>query len=560
MAKKWIPLVFVLFLGVCLISSCTRRPDTTEEETTPTVSSSSSEAYTAETSVKIPIATQKPTTTSTSTPSPAPVYTYMDFEGNIVDESVLDPYSEVDDVKYYVYEEGGQYGVRTGDGKILTEAVYDCIFDFSQATKRAYVVKDGLTGMIDLKGNTTIEPKYDSGNINLTYYSGSLFFYRQNDLYGALDLDGNVVFEPKYLDIPQAYGCSQYFAVVDEEEKSGIIDIKGNLVVDCQYEYYEIRGITPSGYYFAGDSLNSIDGDHYVTYNNQAEVIPDPDMSAFWACSDDGENFGIFNVLTGEYQYPPTGGPSKDNYVDWGEAYFLAFPTAPYATFTYAGKQGIADIKNGTILFEPIYEKIEYCQNGYFEYSENGKYGLMNESGKILLSCQYNDINYTSPFGEVVVSSDDGQGIVNISGEVLLAPQNTYRIGPYLSTMDGFEIMNAGFEDSIGIANRDGTIRVKPMDGTVVQRDWQLWDEEYDYTNTDFIVLDCEDGDKILRSDGFIDIPDYVDYSGELIIVQDKNGLMGLINSSGETLIEPIARSMEFAYNNHGLVCLKVTV
>ncbi len=556
MTKKLIPLVFVIFLGLCLITSCGRHPDTTEEKTAPTVASFASESPPSETSMKKPTATPTPTATATPTASPTPVYIYMDFEGNIVDESVLDPYSEVDGVKYYVYEEDGKHGIRTGDGTILTEAIYDRIYDFSQVTKRAYVLADGLTGMIDLNGNVVIEPKYDSGDIFLQYYEGSLFLFFQDNLYGALDLDGNVVFEPKYFNILNAYGNPQYFVVVNEEGKYGMIDIKGNLVVDFQGE--QITGISPSGYYFTWESLNRVDGDHYVTYNNQGEIIMGPDMSAFWACSDDGENFGIFNILTGKYQYPPTGGPSEDNFVDWGGAYFGTLPTAPYATFTYAGKQGIANIEEGTIIFEPIFDKIEYCLNGYFKYSENEKYGLMNESGGILLSCQYNDINYTSPFGEVVVSAGGGQGIVNTSGKVLLAPQSTYQFGPYLSSMDGFEISNSNYEDSIGIVNRDGTIRVKPDEGTVVQKDWELWDEEYNYTDTDFFILDCEDGDKILRSEGFIDILDYVDYSGEWIIVKDKSGLMGLMNSSGETLIEPFAKSMEFVYNNHGLVCLKV--
>lgn len=556
MTKKLIPLVLVLFLGVLLIS-CGRYPDTADKETAQTISSSS-DVQPAETSAKKPTAAPTPAATVTPAPSPTPIYIYMDFEGNVVDESVLDSYSEIDGVRYYVYEEDGQYGVKTGDGKILTDAIYDRIYDYSQVTKRAYVMKNGLTGMIDLNGNVVIEPKYDSGNIPLQYYNGNLFFYRQNDLYGALDLDGKVVFEPKYPEILSSDKNAQYFTVANKEEEYGIIDIKGNLVVDFQEKY--IIGISPRGYYFTWDDLDSVDGDHYITYNNQGEILVNPDASAFWACSDDGENFGIFNILTGEYQYPPTGGPSEDNCVEWGDAYYGALPTTPFATFTYAGKQGIADIENGIIVFEPIYETIECCQNGYFKYSENGEYGLMNESGRIILSCQYNDISDSSPFGEVVVSSDDGQGIVSTSGKTLLAPQSTYNIGPYLSKMDGFEISNPKLKDSIGIMNRDGTIRVKPQEGTVVQLEGLLWEDEYEYTNTDFFLLDCEDGDKLLCSEGFIDILDCVDYSDELIIVQNKNGLKGLINSAGETLIEPFATSMEFAYNNHGLVCLKVAV
>ena len=482
----------------------------------------------------------------------------MDFEGNVIDKSVLDPYSEVDGVKYYVYEEDGQYGVKTGDGKILTEAIYDQIYDYSQITKRAYVFIDGLVGMIDLNGNVVIEPKYDPGNLTLEHYEGSLFFFFQNDLYGALDLDGNVVFEPEYSYIQLQHGNPQYIAVVNEEGKFGFIDNKGNLVSACQYEYFDIGDISPGGYFFTADGLYTIYGDYYATYNHMEEIIAQADMSVFWACSDDGENFGIFNILTGKYQYPPTGGSQNDNRVNWGSTYYGVLSTAPYASFEYAGKQGIADIEKGTIIFEPIYEEIEYCQNDYFKYSENGKYGLMNASGKILLSCQYNDIYYTSPFGEVVVSTTDGQGIVNTSEKTLLAPQDSYQIGPYLSEMNGFEISLSGNRDSIGIADRDGTIRIEPELGVVVQTDWFVEDDEYNYTNTDFFILNCEGNDKILRTDGFIDMLDYVDYSGELIIVQDKNGLMGLINSSGETLIEPFAKSMEFAYNNHGLVCLKV--
>jgi len=558
MKKSLIPILLVLVLGLCLISACKHRADKTKEMTEPSVSLSVMETAPSENSWKKPTPTTITTPTPTPEPTltPEPVYIYMDSEGNVIDKSVLDPYSEVDGVKYFVYEKDGLYGVKTGDGEILTEAIYDRIYDFSQITKKAYVLVDGLAGMIDLNGNVVIEPKYDPGNFHFSYYEGSLFFFFQDDLYGALDLDGNVVFEPKYSQILLTYGNPLYMAVVNEEGKSGIIDNKGDLVVDFQDE--QILGISPNEYFFTREGLNSVDGDHYVTYNNQAEIIVDPDTSAFWACSDDGENFGIFNILTGEYQYPPTGGSEENNWVNWGDAYFGTLPTAPYATFTYAGKEGIADIEKGTIIFEPIYEKIEYCQNGYFKYSENEKYGLMSTSGKVLLSCQYQNILYTSPSGEIVVTTKDGSGIVNTSGISLFAPQGTYQIGPYLSKIDGFEISIPEFEDSIGIANRDGTIRVEPELGTVVQEDWDLWDEEYDYTNTDFFILDCEDGDKILRKDGFTDILDYVDYSGELIIVQDKNGLMGLIKSSGETLIEPCAQSMEFDYNNHGLVCLKV--
>jgi len=569
MKKSIIPLLIILVLGLCLVSSCTHRA-ATGEFTEPGTSRSVIETASSETSGRIPAPTAIPTPSTIPTPiptptptpeptlTPEPVFIYMDFKGNVVDKSVLDRYSEVDGVKYFVYEDGGRYGVKTGDGKILTDAIYDRICDFSQITKKAYVVADGYAGMIDLNGNVVIEPKYNPGDIDFSYYEGSLFFYFQDDKYGALDLDGNVVFEPKYSQILSRYGNPQYIAVVNEEGKSGIIDMKGNLVVACQYEEYEIQSISQDGYYFTWEGLHTIDGDNYTTHNNQAEIIPSPDMSVFWACSDDGANFGIFNTITGEYEYPPTGGSVENNWVNWGDAYFGILPTAPYTRFTYAGKEGIADIEKGTIVFEPIYETIEYCQNGYFKYSENEKYGLMDASGKVLLPCKYQNILYTSPYGEIVVTTKDGSGIVKTSGKILLAPQDTYQIGPYLSEIDGFEIALYGNRDSFGIANRDGSIRVEPELGTVVQKDWDLWDEEYNYTNTDFFILDCKDGDKILRNDGFTEILDYVDYSGELIIVQDKNGLMGLINSSGGTLIEPCAKRMEFAYNNHGLVCLKV--
>lgn len=567
MKKTIIYLLFILLLGTSFISACTRLTSSGVSEATDNSVPLTSASRYSETSITTVDPTQTPSPSPSATPSPSPaptkepVFIYLDYEGNLLDGPAPDLFAEVDGIKYYIFEENGLFGIKKETGEILTEAMYDRIYNYSSITQRAYVSIDGLTGMIDQNGAVVIEPKYDSGLIWLDEYEGKLFFFLQDGLYGALNLNGKLVFEPRYADLYSVYGNPAYIIVINEEGKSGLIDMNGNLVVNFQFETYEIVTPSPSGYFFTSDELWSIEGDHYVTFGYMGDIYLSPDDSVFWPCSDDGQNFGIFNINTGKYEYPPEGGSVEDTWVNVYGSLVGAFGTYPYTTFSYNGKEGIADIKAGKIIIEPLYENIEYCQNGYIKYAQDGKYGLMNLEGQKLLPCLYDDILFTSPFGEVVVSTSDGHGIVNTSGETLLAPQDTYRFGPFLNYFDGFQISTG--EQDIGIADRDGTIRIVPEKGIVVQLDWDLWDEEYDYTDDYFFILDSTDGDKILRKDGFIDIPDFVNYSGDFIIVQDENNLMGVINSSGEVIIEPYAESIEIEYDttsdHGGEICLIVT-
>ncbi|NLC88297.1 MAG: hypothetical protein GX682_06010 [Clostridiaceae bacterium] len=157
---------------------------------------------------------------------------------------------------YFKLYENEKYGIIDAKGNTLVEAKYDNI-DIPNPSKPVFIVYSNYdsqkgeyeTQVINEK-NEKILTQYEQvlpitlkeSNSSLPYEK-SVLVYKENNKYGIIDFKGKKITNALYNSIESLLykeGC----LIVKKEEKYGIINIKGKDVVKTEYD-----SITADGYY-----------------------------------------------------------------------------------------------------------------------------------------------------------------------------------------------------------------------------------------------------------------------------------------------------------------------
>lgn len=225
---------------------------------------------------------------------------------------------------------------------------------------------------------------------------------------------------------------------------------------------------------------------------------------------------------------------------------------------------------NGQMLFTD-YEKVEAIdnydskQNIWFEknvlrVSKEGKYGLIDFEGNVLLDCDYDKIESLKGVEENFVISRNGKvGLVNSKGQIVI---NT----DYIQIL----VMKEGYKDEYIVKNESGKYGVVTTSGTAIlpleyeavkylgtsdiyaaKKDgvWNLVDknkqvvltaangEKYVYAKGENVIFskDGKYGVKSLTGDSIINPTyDYLEYTFSVYYIAKKDGKFGIINVNNE--------------------------
>ncbi len=117
--------------------------------------------------------------------------------------------------------------VNKKTGEILLNIEYDNIDEFYYGL--AVIQKDGKYGLMDLKFNIVVEPKWNYINpfYNYTYTTVNA----KNGKAGVIDRKGNIIIKPLYYDYISSFNNDLVALAKNiKDNKNVIIDIKGNVV------------------------------------------------------------------------------------------------------------------------------------------------------------------------------------------------------------------------------------------------------------------------------------------------------------------------------------------
>ena len=198
------------------------------------------------------------------------------------------------------------------------------------------------------------------------------------------------------------------------------------------------------------------------------------------------------------------------------------------------------------------YDKVEVIQNydkqnniwyenACLRVEKDGKYGLIDLSGKVLLSCEYEQIEpIISENNSLITVKDGKKGLVSTTGSIIIDNEYT-----------DIKALTSKYEDGYIVKNEDGKVGVIGTNKKV------LLPIEYEdiknvYSDNTYVaksdsvwqIINIQTGEKVKFSyDDAIQIN-----NGYIVVVE--NDKYGIITSKGEEAVSPEYDSLDYIFSN----------
>ena len=244
--------------------------------------------------------------------------------------------------------------------------------------------------------------------------------------------------------------------------------------------------------------------------------------------------------------------PSYDEMIiipNKSKAVFVCVSDVDYSNNTFNTKvlnnkgQDILTNYNNISCIENSSNKEVWYEDNVLKFCENGLYGLIDFSGKVILPAEYTNIYALDGISKSIVVEKDGvKGIVN-------------------STL-GSVVLECKYNDISSISNETADngyiVKLDQKYGVVSSTGKEVlacnYNEIKHVTGNNMFVVKDDEGWKIInnslnviKSDGFDDVKEI---NGDYITI-DIGGKKGVINSSGIELIPAQYEDLEFACDNY---------
>ena len=187
-------------------------------------------------------------------------------------------------------------------------------------------------------------------------------------------------------------------------------------------------------------------------------------------------------------------------------------------------------------------DKEVWYENDILKFQKNGKYGLINFSGKLILDAEYDAI-YSLPGIQknIVIEKDGKKGIVNTSmGEVIIEPNYTE-----IQTL-----LENSYESGY-IVQKDGKYGVVSADSKIVFE--AIYDEVKRFTSDGYYAVVENGKTKLIETSGDTKLEsgfdDIMGIDGEYITIL-SNQKYGVITSDGTELLSPEYEDLQYIFDN----------
>ncbi len=275
---------------------------------------------------------------------------------------------------FYVASLNEKSGYITKSGNKLMEFVFDFAGDFRDGY--AIAGTDEKFGLLNNAGSFVIEQQYEE----LMFLSNGLLKAKQNDLWGIIDTHGALIAPFIY----DAIGdFSQGRSLVMKNKKCGFIDEQGKEIIAVIYPFQEsflTTAVFKNGFVALRQKLKAVILDSLGTkitlpgYENtglpSGELIP-VRKNKKWGFAD----------MNGKLRIPCI-------YEDAS-----SFENG-YAKIKIKKLAGIID-ESGKEIISPAYEDILF-KNNFFVVRINGKSGLISKEGAVIFPCEYDRLEFLS--------------------------------------------------------------------------------------------------------------------------------------------------------------------
>ena len=329
-----------------------------------------------------------------------------------------------------------KYGLVNIDGKELLACEYDDILPIEGIKKSYITIKNGKKGLVDNTGMIIADNIYQNIEALTDKYEDSYIVTSENGKKGVIKSNKSLVLEPKYEEIEHVYGNNCYSVkengnlkivnekketflegkynkvkeingeniIYEKEGKYGIMNLQGEEKISLEYDDISFAF---SEYYIAkkGDKYGIISLTEetkldfiysYISYQKEADFIQAQMQNLETSLLD--RNFevkakGVVSEIN-----------TNKNYIRVrdGENY-------KYYNFKLEEKSNTEILQGNTLFLS----------------KKDGKYGYVDEKGKVIVNYIYDDATEQNKYGYVSVKKDGKWGSLNQKGETILEPTYT---------------------------------------------------------------------------------------------------------------------------------------
>lgn len=333
---------------------------------------------------------------------------------------------EIKNYSYFILKKDNKYGIIDKEGKIVVNSSYDNV-KIPNPEKDVFFCYQGEN--IEVLNNKSekiftqyekVEPIKLNNVVSDLVYEKTVAKYEKEGKFGLISLDGNKITDNIY----ESIECLTYREgelTVKQNGKSGVINIKGTIMVNCKYDQ-----IGTDGYIQDNNDKKSESG--YIVTNTTNE----------------GYRYGYVTAEGKELIKVECTSINRVNDIqDDNNAYFILAKNGQYGIY-----------KNQDEIIKPEYQSIRYeAGNDVFVIEKNKKYGATNREGKEIIPITYNQIDITGIYlyakndqGTIIYNKDGKQMDLDSSTAVLKVNDTDYQI----------QIKTTKSENNYGVSDKNG--------------------------------------------------------------------------------------------------------
>ena len=415
------------------------------------------------------------------------------------------------------YKENEKYGLVNFEGKKITEAIYENIENLPYKEGELLVENNGKYGVINMLGKVVIPVEYKEIKVDEYYEKNSAYRYSgyivgtetdNGTMYKYINYNNKQQSKDEYQDIQRVVDYEnkdEYYLIFKKDNKYGVIKNE-NIVINNEYDNIEY------------DSFNQLftvkkDGKYGVLKSNGETLISclydEIDIEGIYIYSLKGEEQIIFDTTGAKIENPKY------------KSVYNVEDTNYKITINNENKYGVVDENNNEIIKNEYYY-IGYLGNNYFVVSgQNGKNGIMNNEGKVVLEVKYDTIEKLEKSdiieatelntNTIILFNKEINQIANISNSTLYEGENFVKL---------YSNNEQKYFDYEGNEKENKEILNNKLFADVKNGKWGFID-----SNGNVIVDYIYDNVTEFNSYGFAGIK--------------KDGKWGSINDEGKVIIEP---------------------
>jgi hypothetical protein len=297
------------------------------------------------------------------------------------------------------YNDGKKWGYIKENGNVIITPKYDEAYLFQEDVASALF--EGKFGFIDRNGNFVIKPEFE----RTSGFEGGVAMVEKNHRNYYINKKGKILVEADSLGVFPGYGDS----LIDfrQGEKVGFLNLDSQIVISPKYENVYSFAEKHAAVKLNGKwcLINRTDSLCYCT-NYQYLSSPSNGISVFSIDT-------LINGLITKYGFISTKGKVSYGLHDFAYAFIGNI------TLVKDGLKWKAVHKNGMIIELPIGEPTDFFEKGVV-MKANDKYGIYNfETKSYAAKLQYEDIR--GWVGSQAVYKKDGRyGVIDVSGRIIL--------------------------------------------------------------------------------------------------------------------------------------------